>query len=240
MPAIDRELADDGGRLRVVAVFQELQQVASLLEAERPDAPIVEDQKVDLRQRIEQPRQLRGCSGDREILHEPRPAAVPDTQTLDASAMAQGAGNECLAHTCGSGHKEVLLAADPLAGGQPDDGRLIKSSAWQDIAVLDASSGILEPRGPEAGLIATIRAVGFFPVDEQRYPLLEAEGLDMRRLQLLLKGQRHAVELESTDLFERLNHGLPFSGNSLDHEHFRDQVQGLELGRAQPVGLYTS
>ena len=53
VPAVDRHLAGDDDGAGVIAVLDDLQQVAALLGVQRLRAPIVEDQQIDAGERVQ-------------------------------------------------------------------------------------------------------------------------------------------------------------------------------------------
>jgi hypothetical protein len=55
VPLLDRHLAGDDGRSPPMAVLQDLQQVLPLGLGQARQAPVVEDQQFDPRQRLQQP-----------------------------------------------------------------------------------------------------------------------------------------------------------------------------------------
>ena len=51
VPVVDRDLAGDQGGAAAIAVFDDLEEVVSLLGPERLEPPIVEDQQFDAAER---------------------------------------------------------------------------------------------------------------------------------------------------------------------------------------------
>ena len=56
VPMIDRQLAGHNRRAAIVPILDNLEDVATLLGGERGEAPIVQDQQLDARQALEEPR----------------------------------------------------------------------------------------------------------------------------------------------------------------------------------------
>jgi hypothetical protein len=54
MPAIDRQLAGNQQRAAIVAVVDDLEQIATLLGVERFRSPVVDDQETDVFERGQQ------------------------------------------------------------------------------------------------------------------------------------------------------------------------------------------
>jgi hypothetical protein len=79
MPMLDRHLAGDDGRSALVAIIDEFEEIATLLAGERGEAPITEDEQVDPRQHLEEPRIA--------SVGERRPS-LEDSGLLDKAAKA--------------------------------------------------------------------------------------------------------------------------------------------------------
>jgi putative transposase len=54
VPVLDRHLAGDDGRTALVAIVDHLEEIAPLIAGKRSEPPIVEDEEIDTRQRLEQ------------------------------------------------------------------------------------------------------------------------------------------------------------------------------------------
>ena len=92
VPVLDRHLAGDDGRAAFVAVVDDFQQIAALLAGERCETPIVEDQQLDPRERLEQPGIAAVAAGERERLEQPR--------------QRDGRGpSDCRGRPCGRGRR---------------------------------------------------------------------------------------------------------------------------------------
>ena len=67
VPAIDRHLAGDDRRPALVAVLDDLEEVAPLIVGERFGSPIVEDEQVDPFERLQQPRISTVTAGEAKV-----------------------------------------------------------------------------------------------------------------------------------------------------------------------------
>ena len=56
VPVIDRQLAGHNRRAAIVPILDNLKDVATLLGRQRGEAPIVQDQQLDARQALDEPR----------------------------------------------------------------------------------------------------------------------------------------------------------------------------------------
>ena len=116
---LDRQLAGDDGRAAVVAVVHDLQQVAPLLGGERGQAPVVEDQQLDPGQALQQAGVAPVAARQGERLEQPRQTLVEHRAVVAAGLVAEGAGQPGLADAGRAGEQQLLVAVDPIAGGQP-------------------------------------------------------------------------------------------------------------------------
>src|ERR1700693_4648072 len=78
MPVLDRHLAGDDGRAALIAVVDDLEQVATLLAGKRCESPVVEDEELDPRQALEQPLIAAVAAGKRERLEQSWQPMVKD------------------------------------------------------------------------------------------------------------------------------------------------------------------
>ena len=115
VPVLDRHLAGDDGRAALMAIIDDLEQIAALLAGERGEPPIVEDEELDARRALEQPGIASVAAGERERLEQPRQAMIEDGTIVAAGLVAERAGDPALAGPGRAGDQEVLLAVDPVA-----------------------------------------------------------------------------------------------------------------------------
>lgn len=97
VPAVDRDLAGDDDRAGLVAVLDDLQEVAALLGVERLRPPVVEDQQVEAGQGAQRPGIAAIGARQRQGGEQPRRAVIADGEVLAAGLVAEGAGEPALA-----------------------------------------------------------------------------------------------------------------------------------------------
>jgi hypothetical protein len=99
VPAGDRNLAGDDERAFVVAVFDDFQEIAGLVGAERLRSPIIQDEQFYAGERSQQPGVARIAMRDGEVREETGNAGVENGQVFPASFVAERAGEPTLAET---------------------------------------------------------------------------------------------------------------------------------------------
>ena len=91
MPVLDRQLTGDHRGPAIMAVFEELQQVAAVFITERGQAPVIENEDIGLGQGRHELPITSIAFGDRKFLEEPGEPEVEHRQAFPAGLMAQGA-----------------------------------------------------------------------------------------------------------------------------------------------------
>jgi hypothetical protein len=97
VPVLDRHLAGDDGRSPLVTIIDDFEEIAALLAGERGEAPIIEDEQVDPRQHLEEPRIASVAAGERQSLEQPWQPMVEDGTIVAACLVAERAGDPALA-----------------------------------------------------------------------------------------------------------------------------------------------
>jgi len=85
---------DDAIERRALAapVLEDIEEIVPFLRAERGEAPVVEDEDVDLRPAGEDPGQRAVAAGDVQFVAEPRHAAVEDGVAVATRLLPERAG----------------------------------------------------------------------------------------------------------------------------------------------------
>ena len=83
-------------------ILHDLQEVAPLLGGHGSKSPVVEDQKFDARQALEEPRVMAVAACQRERIEEPRLALIEDGAVIPTGLVAERAGNPTLADAGGA------------------------------------------------------------------------------------------------------------------------------------------
>ena len=91
MPAIDRDLAGDEQGSSVVAIVDDLEQIAALLGVERFRPPIIDDQQAGAFERAHQPRQPTFAARLGKFGEQARRALVEHGEALAAGLVAESA-----------------------------------------------------------------------------------------------------------------------------------------------------
>ena len=166
VPVIDRHLAGDDGRAAFVAIVHDFQQIAALLAGERGETPIVENEEIDPCERLEQPGIAAVAAGERQCLEQPRNPMVEDRTIVATSLVAERAGDPSLADPGRADDQQVMLAVDPVAGGELGEEGAVEASRGPQIDVLD--DGRL-PQGGEiqAGHESSVLALGDLAIDQE-------------------------------------------------------------------------
>ena len=106
VPVLDRHLAGDDGRAALMAVVDDLEEIAPLFAGERGEPPIVEDEEIDARQCLEEPGIASVAAGEGERFEQPRQAIIEDGTIVAAGLIAEGTGDPALS---GSGRTSVMM-----------------------------------------------------------------------------------------------------------------------------------
>ena len=146
VPVVDGNLAGDEGGASVVAVFNDLEEVASLFVRQARHPPVIQDQEVGLGIGVHELGVASVAFGDGEILEEPGNAQIQGGMSFAAGFVSQGAGQVALTGTGGPGDEAVVALADPLASGQGEHELFVESAPPGVVDVLER--GVLTQLGP--------------------------------------------------------------------------------------------
>ena len=97
VPVIDRQLAGHDRRAAIVPIVDDLEEVAALLGGERGEAPIVEDQQLDARQALEEPRMTPVAACECQGIEQPWHAMIEDGAIVAACLVAERTGKPTFA-----------------------------------------------------------------------------------------------------------------------------------------------
>ena len=115
VPMFDWKLAGHHGRSAAVPILHDLQEVAPLLGGYGSKSPIVEDEKLDASQALEEPSVMAVAACKRERIEEPRRALIEDGAVIPTGFVAERAGNPTLADAGGADDEQILMPFDPFA-----------------------------------------------------------------------------------------------------------------------------
>jgi len=181
-----------------VAIVDDFEQVATLLRGQRRQPPIVEDQKLNTGEALEQAYIASIAARQRQGIEQAWYAMIEHRSIVTACLVAERAGQPTLAGAGFAGDQEVLSAGAPVTGRELGEQRLVETTRRLGVEILDGGvlpeTGKLEPGDePFAG------ALDDLAIDEQAEPFLEGERSDSWLLSLLLESFGHAEETERNE-----------------------------------------
>lgn len=106
-------------------VIEDVQETAPLLGRERLQAPIIQDQKLDARQRLEQAA-VTSITAREQQYRTTVEAMVKDRTIVAASLLAKGAGNKTLADASRPDDQQVLMTSNPIAADELGEEGLVE------------------------------------------------------------------------------------------------------------------
>src|ERR1700733_1709711 len=149
VPARHGDLAGHQQRTFLVAVIDDLQQVAPLLRVQRFRAPVVDDQQPGALQHRQHPREPSFTTGDRELGEQPRRAPIEHREAFPAGLVSQSAGQPRFARTRRTADYQVLAVTDPVTASEFEEQRAVQTTRRAEVGVLDhgvlTQSGLAQP-----------------------------------------------------------------------------------------------
>jgi hypothetical protein len=174
MPAANRNLAGDQQRAAIVAVVDDLEQIAALLGIERLRPPVVDDQEPDTFDRGQEPRQAALATGLGEVAEQAASPLVEHREALAACLVAEGASQPRLADAGRADDHQMVMVAQPLAGAEFLEQGAVEAAGRTQVDVLDdgglAQLGFAQPAGE-----ALVLAVGRLAIDQKAEPVFPAQ-----------------------------------------------------------------
>ena len=137
MPLRHRDLACDQQGSLVVAIIDDLEQIAALVGGERFRSPVVDDEQMDAFERRDQARQTAFAARLGEIGEQAGCSLVEDGEAVAAGLVAERAGKPGLADAGWADNDQVVAVADPLTGGEVLEERTIETAGGAIVDVLD-------------------------------------------------------------------------------------------------------
>jgi hypothetical protein len=152
VPVIDGELAGYDRGAAAVAIVDDFEQVAALLGGQRCQPPIVEDQKLDTGEALEEAYVPSIAACQRKCVEQARYAIVEYRSIVAACFVSERASEPTLAGTGFAGDQEILSPPDPVAGCELGKQRLVETARRLGIEILDSrvlpEVGKFEPGWP--------------------------------------------------------------------------------------------
>ena len=109
VPVIDGELTGHDRRAAAVAIVDDFEQVAALLGGQRCQPPIVEDQKLDTGEALEEAYIASIAACQRQGVEQARHAMVEHRSIVTACLVSERAGEPALAGAGFAGDQEVVF-----------------------------------------------------------------------------------------------------------------------------------
>src|SRR5262249_56016095 len=138
MPLLEGQLAGDQRRAAVIAVVEDLEQVAADGIRERRKAEVIDDDEIGLGE-LTQERGLvlqRGVTG--KLVDEPRQSEAAHAMVGAAGGMPDGAGDIALADAGGSCDEHVEVLGDPLELGDLSEAGAVETAGGLEVDILAA------------------------------------------------------------------------------------------------------
>ncbi len=200
VPLLDRDLAGDDGRGALMAVFEDFEEIALFVLVERGQPPIVQDQQLYARERLQQPCVATVAAGQRQRLEHAGDALIENASSFSASLMAKRASDPAFADAGRPGDQKPFGALDPAAGDELLEQRAVDAARGSQVDVFD--DGVLAQSRKLQARAKTLRvALGGLAIDHQAEPLLEGESGDIGGSPLLLEGLGHAGKAKGDQAF---------------------------------------
>jgi hypothetical protein len=151
VPLTDRDLAGDQQRAAVVAVIDDLKQIAALFGIERLRTPVVDDQEPDTFEHGQEARQAALAARLGQVAEQPTGALVEYGEAFAAGFVAKSASQPRLADTGRADDDQMVMIAQPLAGGEFLEQGVVEAARRMQVDVLDdgglAQLGVAQPAG---------------------------------------------------------------------------------------------
>ncbi len=118
IPGRRRPLTGDDRGPRAIAIFQDLEEIATFLVLHRGEPPVIEHKDVDPRELGEQADVRPISPAQRELVKESRGAPVERAIAVATGLLGEGTREKALAHAGRADHKHILVLVDPAARRQ--------------------------------------------------------------------------------------------------------------------------
>jgi hypothetical protein len=179
------ELTRDDRGTKAVAVFEDLEEVATRFLGKRRDGEVVQDKDVHLRDASEQTWIRSVGARETELVEETRDTSVEYPEAFAASLVSEGAGEIAFAGAGRASDDYGLMLVDPAASGELSHNRLVELALAGEVDSLDARLGDPELRLAKVACETSVLAREHLGVDEQRETLVEREREGIGRMVLL-------------------------------------------------------
>src|SRR5271170_6839816 len=178
-----------------MAIVDDFEQVAALLRGQRSQPPVIEDQKLDTGEALEEAYIPAVSACQCKCVEQAWYAIIEHRSIVTARLVSERAGEPALAGAGFPCDQEVVSPPDPVAGRELGEQRLVETARRLGVEILDGGGlpevGKLEPRDEPPAF-----ALDGLAIDEEADPLLEHERSNGGLLPLLLERFGHADKTE--------------------------------------------
>src|ERR1700693_3511519 len=128
VPVIDGELTGHNRRAAAMAIVDDFEQVAALLRGQWGQPPVIEDQKLDTGEALEEAYVPSVAARQCKCVEQAWDAIIEHRSIITACLVSERAGDPALARAGFPGDQEVVSPADPVAGRELGDQRLVETA----------------------------------------------------------------------------------------------------------------
>ena len=137
VPLLDGKLAGDEGRAAAIALFEDFKQIVARVGIEGFEAPIVENEKIDARERFEEPGVTAVAAGQRQFGEQFRDALIKGRPVVAAGLVAKRSSKPGLANAGWAADGEIIVSVDPVAGDEFLEQRPVETARRSIVDILD-------------------------------------------------------------------------------------------------------
>jgi hypothetical protein len=111
-------LAGHDGGAAIVPIIDDLQEIARLIVCQRGKPPVIEDQKFNASDGLEQAGMAAVAARQRQGVAQPRHALIEDGAIVSAGLVTECAGKPTFADAGLADDDQILMSIDPISGGE--------------------------------------------------------------------------------------------------------------------------
>jgi hypothetical protein len=214
MPVLDGQLAGDQRGPAIMAVFDDLQQVATVCITERREPPVIQDQQVGLGQGGQEFARASIAFRNRSFLEESGEPERERRQAFTTRLMAQRTAEPGFPDARRTGDQDMMMFPHPLARDESGHQGFIQAPGMPIVDIFDAGRltefGLAQAGGQPTGI--SLRELA---VDQEPAAFLKAERGDVRHLALLDQGVVHTGKSITVQTVQGLRRSHRRAGDAL-------------------------
>ncbi len=202
VPVVEGNLGGDEGGACLVSVFDYLEEVSAVLVRQDHRCPVIEDEELCFGECVHEFGIASVGFGHAEFLEQSAGAVVLNAESFAAGFVSKGAGEVGFPDSGGAGDEEIVVLANPLAGGQGEHDGFVESASS---LVVDVFEGGVEPKFgfAQSCLKSPVVTFGVFAFDDESDSFVEGEALVVGAFELFAVGILHSAESEFLEFLER-------------------------------------